>query len=185
MGTTPSSDGPGPVTNEPEDGPDVAKIATLSAAVIGVVLILGALALFGGRTAMSVATGAIIAVANLVTMRAIIRSMLRPVEAEAEAEARAKAAVEAAPGPHETPAPPPIRDHAAEGKRGGAAWGIFAVLKIFVLFGGIWILLTRGLVDPIPLVVGYGILPLGIAVSGLLTSLSPRPRGRGRQARMK
>ena len=69
-------------------------------------------------------------------------------------------------------------DHVAEGKRGGAAWGAFAVVKILVLFGGIWILLTRGLVDPIPLVVGYGVLPIGIAASGLLTGLAPRRRSK-------
>jgi len=38
--------------------------------------------------------------------------------------------------------------------------------------------LTRGVVDPIPLVVGYGVLPLGIAASTLFRGLSPRARGR-------
>ena len=64
----------------------------------------------------------------------------------------------------------------AQGKRGGAAWGAFALVKIIVLFGGIWVLLTRGWVDPMPLVVGYGVLPLGITASGLFGSLAPRPR---------
>ena len=65
-------------------------------------------------------------------------------------------------------------DHRGAGRRGGAAWGVFALLKIFLLFGGIWILLTKKLVDPIPLVVGYGVLPLGIAASALVKSLRPR-----------
>jgi len=80
------------------------------------------------------------------------------------------------------PAEPPI-DHAAEGKRGGAGWGLFALLKMVLLFGGIWVLLTRHLVDPIPLVIGYGVLPVAIAISGVLTSLAPRPRGRRARTR--
>jgi hypothetical protein len=87
-----------------------------------------------------------------------------------------------APPPPEVPegdgrAPEPARndpDHADAGRRGGLAWGIFAVLKILFLFGGVWILFTRGLVDPIPLVVGYGVLPLGIAASALWPSLRPQ-----------
>ena len=67
------------------------------------------------------------------------------------------------------------KNHRAAGKRGGAAWGVFAVFKILILFGGIWMLLSKGLVAPIPLVVGYGVLPLGIAAAGLWNSLRPRP----------
>jgi hypothetical protein len=160
---------------EPAAGPDTAKIAAVAAAAIGAALTLGALALFNGRTALSVGAGTVIAVANLVTMNAIIRAMLRPAEAEAEAEAAAEAAAKAAGEPNDE-APEPARDHVAEGKRGGAAWGAFALVKILVLFGGIYVLLTRGLVDPIPLVIGYGVLPLGITVSGLFNSLAPRPR---------
>jgi len=52
-----------------------------------------------------------------------------------------------------------------------------------VLFGGIYVLLTKGLVDPMPLVVGYGVLPLGIAASSLSTALSPRGRRGGRPPR--
>jgi hypothetical protein len=136
---------------------DTARAAK-AAAILGGIFALAALGLYGGRAAGSVVLGAGIAVANLMTMRAIIRSLLR--------------------GPDDDPADPPAdgsgADHRAEGRRGGAAWGLFAVLKIVILFGGIWILLTRGLVDPMPLVVGYGVLPLGIALSSLWSSLGPR-----------
>lgn len=176
MATTPSPEGA---------APDAARIATVSAVAIGAALTLAALLVFGGKTAISVAAGAVIAVLNLVTMSALIRAMLRPAEAEAGAGAELATTpdpnAEAGEAMDEAAAPAP--DHVAEGKRGGAAWGAFAVVKIAVLFGSIWILLTRGLVDPIPLVVGYGVLPLGITVSGLLTSLAPRPRGRGRRTR--
>jgi hypothetical protein len=96
---------------------------------------------------------------------------------KAEARAKGEALAE---GDEE---PEPAIDHASEGKRGGAAWGLFAVVKIVVLFGGIYLLLTKGLVDPIALVVGYGVLPLGIAASSLVNSLSPRSRRAGRRPR--
>ena len=186
MATTPSAEASAPA------GPDAAKISAVSAAAIGAALTVGALALFGGRTALSVGAGTVIAVANLVMMNAIVRSMLRPAVAEAEADASASAKAEAsadaeadANADADADAVGPAADHAAEGRRGGAAWGAFALVKILLLFGGIWVLLTRGLVDPIPLAVGYGVLPLGITVSGLFTSLAPRPRGRRARIRTK
>jgi hypothetical protein len=169
-----------PSADEPDT--DAAKVAAIGAAVLGAVLAIAALALFGARTSLSVAIGAAIAVANLVMMRALVRAMLRPAEEEAYAQAQAnvdanaKAAAEAdAEASDEDPV-----DHVAEGKRGAAAWGLFGVLKLVVLFGGIYVLLTKGLVDPMPLVVGYGVLPLGIAASSLFSGLAPRSRRPGR-----
>jgi hypothetical protein len=165
---------------DPPAGPDAAKVATIAAGVLGGLLALAGLALFNGRVALSVFAGAVIAVANLASLTAIIRAMLQPAVDDAAAEERAKEEAAASPpaeGEPEEP-PEPAIDHAAEGKRGGAGWGLFALLKMVLLFGGIWVLLTRHLVDPIPLVVGYGVLPVAIAVSGVLTSLAPRPRGR-------
>ena len=131
------------------DERDGAKIATIAAAVLGVVLSVLALVFFGGRAAASVLVGAVIAVSNLVMLRAIIRAILRPPEEDDE-----------------------------EGGGGGAAWGLFVILKILVLFGGVGLLLTKGLVDPIPLVVGYGVLPLWITASALIDSLAPPSRRR-------
>lgn len=182
MATTQNGDAP--------EGPDAAAVAAVAAAGLAVVLALGALALFGTRTALSVAAGGVIAVANLVTMSAIVRALLRAPDdvpgttSEATASPEATATADgAAPAGETVEADAP--DHAREGKRGGAAWGAFAVVKIILLFGGIWILLTKGLVDPMPLVVGYGVLPLGIAASSLYTSLRPRSRGPGRRNRSK
>ena len=170
-------------TGKPDDqGHDAAKIATIAAAVLGTIFAGVAFATHGPRAAASVFAGATIAVANLVTMSAIIRALLRapdeevpPVEPVVEGEAKQEEEEEEEPKP----------DHVAAGKRGGAAWGGFAVVKILVLFGGIWMLLTKGLVDPIPLVVGYGVLPLGIAGSSLLGSLAPRRNPASRTARRK
>ena len=138
-----------------------------------------ALAVFGTRTGLSVAIGAVIAVANLVMMSAIVRAVLRPAEAEAEASADVKESADAKESAGEEAEVEPV-DHAAEGKRGAAAWGAFGLVKIVVLFGGIYVLLTKGLVDPMPLVVGYGVLPLGIAASSLFSGLAPRGRRTGR-----
>ncbi len=146
------------MTNPLPEERDAAKDAALAATAIGAVMTIVALGVYGGRTATSVAIGAAIAISNLLTLRAIIRAIIRPPEDQIDEGADA---------------PDAPRDHKGEGKRGGTAWGIFALLKILFLFGGIWFLLTRGLVDPIPLVVGYGVLPLGIASSSLLSSLRP------------
>ena len=157
-------------------GDDV-TLATICAAVLGGVFAVAALATHDARTAASVAVGSGIAVANLLTMRAIIRALV--VEPDEGEESRAAGGADA--DEAEDPAvadrennAPNDADHRGAGRRGGAAWGIFALLKIFLLFGGIWILLTKKLVDPIPLVVGYGVLPLGIAASALVKSLKPR-----------
>jgi predicted lipid-binding transport protein (Tim44 family) len=183
-------------------GPDAARVAAFAAGGLGLALSVAAIALFGLRTSLSVAVGAMIAVANLVTMSAIIRALVRSSDEadadtasaeaaaphsesaansraadEASSSAAASATATTAEADPSAEAAPPV-DHRAEGRRGGAAWGGFALLKIIVLFGGIWILLTRGWVDPIPLVVGYGVLPLGIAASSVLSSLAPRRTGR-------
>lgn len=131
----------------PEDDPPVATAADAikMAAVIGAAFTLGALPISGKRAAFSVFVGAVIAVGNLVALRAIIRALMPASDAE--------------PG-------------SAGGS--GAAWALFAVLKMVLLFGGVWMLLTRGMVDPIPLVVGYGVLPIGITASALLPPAKPR-----------
>lgn len=121
----------------PDEHQDDAKSSIIAAAILGVVLSLGALVFFGVREAGSVAIGALIGVANLLAMRAIIRSILTPPE---------------------------------DGKT-TTLWAILAIVKIVILFGGLWLLLTRRVVDPIPLVVGYGVLPLGITASAVWSSL--------------
>jgi hypothetical protein len=180
-----------PSIEAPEN--DAAKVAAMAAGALGVVLTVAALAVFGTRIGLSVAIGAVIAVANLVMMSAIVRAVLRPGDAEAGPDAEKSASADPGPDPdaeksasadeQENESEGPAVDHAAEGKRGAAAWGAFGLLKILFLFGGIYVLLTKGLVDPMPLVVGYGVLPLGIAASSVLTSLAPRGRPASRRPR--
>lgn len=156
--------------------PDDTRTAIRAAIALGVVLALGGSLLFDARIGRSVAVGATIGVLNLVAMRAIIRSLLRaPVESESDAEGGGNDAEAGAPAPPSEASP----TAADEGPgKGGAAWGVFALFKMLILFGGIWILLTKELVDPIALVVGYGVLPMGIALGAVLSALKPGARRR-------
>ena len=142
---------------KPSEDRDDSKTAAIASAVLGAGFSIAAFVVYDGKTAMSVALGSAIAVANLLTMRAIVRALLQGPAEEEEEENKKKDG-----------------DHREAGRRGGAAWGVFAVLKLFILFGGIWILLTKGLVAPIPLVVGYGVLPLGIAAASLWNGMKTR-----------
>ncbi len=144
-----------PQKADPTEPRDASTVSAIAAAALGLGFAVIGLAIDGPRTALSVLLGAAIAVANMLTLRAIVRALIVAPDGAQDAD-------------------PP--NHAAEGKRGAAAWGGFAVLKILVLFGGMWLLLTRGLVDPIPLVIGYGVLPLGIAASAFFSGLRPRRR---------
>lgn len=142
---------------------DTGLLAAKAGAILGAIFTLGAAVLSGAHAALSVAVGAGIAIANLLMLRAIIRAVIRaPGEPEGgEGDSSA---------PEGSTSNKKSRDPAEIGRRGGAVWAVFAILKIFLLFGGVWILLTRGLVAPIPLVVGYGVLPLGIAAASLWSS---------------
>lgn len=182
------------MAESPEDRDD-ATVAAICASVLGLALTFGALGFYGKRTALSVALGAAIAVANLLMMRAIVRSVIRPPDEDIQAAESAGPSLgeeregDASASKNEDEGEDEDADETAssdtqspESKRGGALWGIFAVVKIFVLFGGLWLLLTKRMVDPIPLVVGYGVLPLGIAATTLVNGVVParKPRKRRR-----
>jgi len=57
-------------------------------------------------------------------------------------------------------------------KRGSTPWALLAVAKFTVLIGGLYFLLKSGWVDLLPLLIGYGALPLGI-VAGQLGAPHP------------
>jgi sterol desaturase/sphingolipid hydroxylase (fatty acid hydroxylase superfamily) len=142
------SDGPPRASGDPEPKRDDVARAAVACAVLGVLFSLTALGMYGPRTACSVLVGAAMAVGNLLAMRLILRAVVQaPPEDGAPDEGEARSAGRS------------------------LFWGLLAVLKILVFFGGVWLLLTRQLVDPMPLVVGYGVLPLGIAASAIGSSL--------------
>jgi ATP synthase I chain len=53
-------------------------------------------------------------------------------------------------------------------------WGVLAVVKVCALFGGVWILMASHLVDALGLVVGWGALPVGIAIASFVSDKTDR-----------
>jgi hypothetical protein len=120
--------------------------ALVGVATFGALFAAGAGMFFGGRAALSVGVGALVAVLNLYGLARILGAMVG---------ARA--------------------DGDPDGAGGTSGiWGILAVAKVLVLFGGVWWLMGANLVDPMPLVVGWGALPIGIALGSILSDKSPR-----------
>jgi hypothetical protein len=58
-----------------------------------------------------------------------------------------------------------------------APWGFVAAVKFTLLVVLLWVLLKSGVVDLLPLVIGYGALPLGIFASQLGGASPARERG--------
>ena len=53
--------------------------------------------------------------------------------------------------------------------RSVVGWSVAFALKLLFLFGGIWLLLTWRVVSALPLAIGYGTLPIGIAIGSLVS----------------
>lgn len=59
------------------------------------------------------------------------------------------------------------------GKKGNTApWAIIAVLKLFLLLGGVYLILKSGVVSGVALVIGYMSLPVGAVIASLF---GPKP----------
>lgn len=56
---------------------------------------------------------------------------------------------------------------------GGPVWAVVGLVKVTLLFGLVYVLVSRGVVELMPLVAGYGALPIGIAVSHLRPAPGP------------
>jgi hypothetical protein len=50
-----------------------------------------------------------------------------------------------------------------------AGWALVAALKMVGLVGVVWLLMRHGLVAPVPLMIGFGALPIGIAIGSLVS----------------
>ncbi len=56
--------------------------------------------------------------------------------------------------------------------RGG--WGLVGLLKMLALFAVVGLLMRHGVASPVPLVIGFGSLPIGIVIGSLLSDRSAR-----------
>lgn len=54
-----------------------------------------------------------------------------------------------------------------------AGWALVAVLKMFGLLAFAWLLMRHGIVSPLPMLIGFGALPIGIAIGSLVSDRSP------------
>jgi hypothetical protein len=51
-------------------------------------------------------------------------------------------------------------------------WTVVAVLKLVLLFGGVWMILKSGAVSGVSLVIGYAAMPFGVTLASLF---GPKP----------
>lgn len=129
-----------------EDNGSTFGAALVGVGMAGAGMAIGAFALYGGKAAGSAAFGTLLALANLYVLGRVIRAML------------------------------PEREGAEpNGKKGSAAaWGVFAMLKVFGLFGLLLVAVNTGWVTPLGFLAGYGALPIGIVMAQLARGMSPR-----------
>ncbi len=121
----------------------------------GAALALGALAFSGASAALSAGAGGLIATANLWVLARIVTSLFP--------EERASATAGASGGPA---APTDVTRGAS------ATWTLVVLLKMLGLFGAVWLLMRQGLVSPLPMLVGFGALPIGIAIGSVVSDRS-------------
>jgi hypothetical protein len=68
---------------------------------------------------------------------------------------------------------PSDRAGAEAQSRGG--WAVVALLKMFGLVALAWLLMRHGIVSPLPMLIGFGALPIGIAIGSLVSDRRPPP----------
>ena len=105
------------------------------------------------------AGGLAIATANLWALARVVAALL-PTDAPTDAPA-----ADGTEGP---------RTGRGPGPRGFAAWSLLAALKMVGLVALVWLLMRRGVVSPLPMLVGFGALPIGIAIGSLVSDRSGR-----------
>jgi hypothetical protein len=126
------------------------RVSLGAVALSGGALAFCALAFFGASTAFSVAAGAGLATGNLWALARIVTELL-PDERSARQAAQRGAATNKAP------------------------WTVVALLKMFALLGAAWLLMRHGVVSAAPMLVGFGCLPIGIAIGSLVSDRGAAP----------
>jgi hypothetical protein len=59
---------------------------------------------------------------------------------------------------------------------GRGAWSLVALLKMLALFAVVGLLIRHGVVSPVPMMLGFGSLPIGIVIGSQLSDRSARGR---------
>jgi len=52
------------------------------------------------------------------------------------------------------------------------AWSLLAAVKMVGLVAVAWLLMRRGIASPVPMLIGFGALPIGIAIGSLVSDRS-------------
>jgi hypothetical protein len=63
-------------------------------------------------------------------------------------------------------------DRAGAEAQSRAGWALVAVLKMLGLVALAWLLMRHGIVSPLPMLIGFGALPIGIAIGSLVSDRS-------------
>jgi hypothetical protein len=66
-------------------------------------------------------------------------------------------------------------DRAGAQAQSKAGWALVALLKMLGLIAAVWLLMRHGVVSPLPMLVGFGALPIGIAIGTLVSDRRPAP----------
>ncbi|MDP9033861.1 MAG: hypothetical protein M3O50_03580 [Myxococcota bacterium] len=141
-------------------GPDRRlRVAIGAVALSGAVIALAGALFSGAGAALSVGTGAALATGNLWLLARIVTSLF-PNERSGAAD---------------SPIAEPHRTTGASTTRASAAWTLLVVLKMLALFAVVWLFMRHGLVSPLPMLVGFGALPIGIAIGSLVSDRSAHP----------
>jgi len=70
-------------------------------------------------------------------------------------------------------------DRAGAEAQSRAGWALVAVLKMLGLLALAWLLMRHGMVSPLPMLIGFGALPIGIAIGSLVSDRTPPPDSDG------
>jgi ATP synthase I subunit len=132
-------------TTDGERSPLDARLRTTIVIVLvcGAALSMGGLVSRGSSAAVSVGVGAAVAATNLWALARIVTALL-----------------------------PSGSKSGAHVPSSAAAWSLLAALKMFGLFVLVWMLLRYAVVTPLPMLVGFGALPIGIAIGSLVSDRS-------------
>ncbi len=145
-----------PAHKHPSEAMEPVMIAV---AICGAAMTVVAFATSGPKSGISVSMGALLALSNLWALTSIVRALL-VTDVEPSDDALSDDAA-AAPAPQ---------------KHSRIGWALFAVFKMTLLFGAMYLLLRSSWVAGLPLAVGYGSMPIGIFLSTLWHSLRPAAR---------